>query len=131
MTDTKMTDTPMKRIACKKYETCSAPLCPLDEGSLKSGIWYPDEEVCIIRNFRRIPWVRKQIKIAKKPADVTMYFTIEMLELLKRVGKLSSGANPNIPSSETTWLGKHRQGIKKPLRLPCPNENEPKLQGGL
>lgn len=37
---------------CKKFESCEAPLCPMDERSLKHGIWYPDEDICNLRIFR-------------------------------------------------------------------------------
>ncbi len=50
---------------CRLYETCSAPLCPLDRASLQNGIWYPDEEICRSRTFGNLTWIRQQGKIAK------------------------------------------------------------------
>jgi len=33
----------MNRKLCNSFETCEAPLCPMDEMSLKHGLWYADE----------------------------------------------------------------------------------------
>jgi hypothetical protein len=65
---------------CKKLDTCNAPLCPLDEQSLKHGIWYPDEEVCAFRAFVNLAWVQNQKKILKRSARTDRYFTLSMLE---------------------------------------------------
>ncbi|RJR46271.1 MAG: hypothetical protein C4576_11315 [Desulfobacteraceae bacterium] len=65
---------------CRKYDTCNAPLCPLDEQSLKCGIWYPDEEVCAIRDYVALPWVQSQRKILMRAGRTDRYFTLSMLE---------------------------------------------------
>jgi len=65
---------------CKKYDTCNAPLCPLDEQSLKHGIWYPDEEVCPVRAYTNLPWIQSQKKLVKKTGRAGRYFTPQMLE---------------------------------------------------
>jgi len=65
---------------CKKYDTCNAPLCPLDEQSLKHGIWYPDEEICPARAYTNVAWIQNQKKMLKRSARVDRYFTLTMLE---------------------------------------------------
>ena len=64
---------------CRKYETCSAPLCPLDKQALEHGIWYPDEEVCPAGDHRDLPWVQMQKKLVNKSGRADRYFTLEML----------------------------------------------------
>ena len=54
--------------SCGLYETCIAPLCPLDQDSL-NGIWYPDEEICRSRTHGNLPWIRTQRKIARAEAE--------------------------------------------------------------
>jgi hypothetical protein len=65
---------------CKKYDTCNAPLCPLDEQSLKHGIWYPDEEICGMRTYAALSWIQNQKKLVKKAGRADRYFTLQMLE---------------------------------------------------
>ncbi len=36
----------IKAEKCRHFEECNAPICPIDEESIKSAIWYPDEEIC-------------------------------------------------------------------------------------
>jgi len=52
------------RPTCGLYEECIAPLCPLDQSSLK-GIWYPGEEICRSRTHGNLPWIRAQRKISR------------------------------------------------------------------
>ena len=48
---------------CRLFDSCSAPICPLDEQN-SEYIWYPDEEIC--RQRKDVPnWVTQQRKIAK------------------------------------------------------------------
>ena len=63
---------------CRLYETCSAPLCPLDRASLLNSIWYPDEEICRSRTFSNLTWIRQQGKIAKSASRTDRYFHPEM-----------------------------------------------------
>jgi hypothetical protein len=49
---------------CNYFDTCDAPLCPLDEKSLRSGIWYPDESICKKKNPPE--WVKRQKRYLKK-----------------------------------------------------------------
>ena len=80
---------------CKKYDTCNAPLCPLDEQSLKHGIWYPDEEICGIRTHATLPWIQNQKKLVKKTGRADRYFNLQMLERNCIIRKGIEGLDPD------------------------------------
>jgi hypothetical protein len=108
-----------KRINCKFYEGCSAPLCPVlsDEQNSKY-IWYPDEEIC--RKRKGLPdWVKQQRKIAKKakPEYFGYYFTLGMLKVRFRVTSSAKGLDPNMDLEKEglqlkAWHKKYK-GTKK------------------
>lgn len=83
---------------CPSYETCSAPLCPLDIGN---HVFFPDEDICKKRNPPA--WVRTQKKIAKRAVDRDTYYTIDMLLEVKRVTAHISGADPDKVNDEA-WI---------------------------
>lgn len=82
-------------MACKSFEGCKAPLCPLDD-SFKSAVWYPGEDICPALKYRREHWRIIQRKIAKVNLSrkVDGCFTVTMLENIQRVSKGISGINP-------------------------------------
>jgi hypothetical protein len=65
---------------CPYFETCSAPLCPLDNKTLHKAIWYPDEEICNSQKYCNTYWIKRQRKIARKMKNFNNYFTIGMLK---------------------------------------------------
>lgn len=81
---------------CTLFESCLAPLCPLDPSSLK-GIWYPDEEICRSRSQGNRPWIRAQRRLAKVAGSGAGYFTVEMLGRLVVVRKGIAGLDPDLP----------------------------------
>ena len=83
----------MERDNCKYAEYCSAPLCPLDRESLKHGIWYPDEEICRLKNSPK--WIKNQKKIVKVGAPTNYYFDYQMLNTLKAIRKGIKGKDPD------------------------------------
>jgi len=90
---------------CTLFDTCEAPLCPLDDESLGGGVWYCDEEVCRARKFQRLPWVRRQKRIVKLGLGYDAgFFSVKMLEAIRAVGKGLKGANPDSPGAEERWL---------------------------
>jgi len=92
---------------CRHFDSCSAPLCPLDVKHLKVGIWYPDEDICRLKTSPN--WKKIQKKIAKKTKDKNTYYTYEMLNRNCRVGRGMVGLNPDKPekSQLEDWLKKH------------------------
>jgi Holliday junction resolvase RusA-like endonuclease len=79
---------------CALYETCLAPLCPLDRSSL-SGVWYPGEEICRSRTQGNSPWLKRQRKIAGCGAGAGRYFTLAMLSRDCIIRRGITGLDPN------------------------------------
>lgn len=96
------------RFACALYETCLAPLCPLDRSSL-NGIWYPDEEICRSRSHGNLSWIKAQRKIAR--AATTGYFTLEILNSIRTIRKGIAGLDPNMDEKPQLlrWLDLHER----------------------
>ena len=96
------------RPACALYETCLAPLCPLDKSSL-SGIWYPDEEICRSRSHGNLSWIKSQRKISR--AATTGYFTLEILNSIRTIRKGITGLDPNIDEKPQLkrWFDLHER----------------------
>lgn len=96
----------MTEIACGLFETCLAPLCPLDRISLK-GVWYPDEEICRSRTNGNLSWIRAQRKIARVKAGG--YFTLEMLADIRTARRGLTGIDPNEEEQAQLrrWLDLH------------------------
>ena len=96
---------------CNLMEPCAtpeAPLCPLQEFTLKSAVWYGDEPVCQAEKFQNLPWIKKQKLIAdlKLKAD-DGFFTLKMLNFIKVVGKNLKGADPSDKRAEANWFKDH------------------------
>jgi hypothetical protein len=85
----------MEKEKCKYSDYCNAPLCPLDKESLEAGIWYPDEEVCRMKNPPK--WIKNQKKIVKAGASPDYYFDYQMLNNLKTIRKGIKGEDPDKP----------------------------------
>lgn len=94
---------------CRKFQTCNSPLCPLDPQSTESGIWYPDEEICLLRAYGKLLWVRSQRKVAKVKAEG--YFTLEMLQQNCIIKKGLEGLDPDSTEDKELqlekWIKKH------------------------
>ena len=99
---------------CTLFESCFAPLCPLDPASLK-GIWYADEEICRSRTYASLPWIRGQRKIGRVGARG--YFTLEMLQRNCIVKKGIAGLDPDAVEEPQLqrWLADHpeRRGMSE------------------
>jgi len=98
----------MTAAQCRLYETCLAPLCPLDRCSL-NGIWYSDEEICRSRTYGNLPWIKAQRKIARVKAGG--YFTLEMLNDIRTARKGMTGLDPNEDekSQLQRWIDLHEK----------------------
>jgi len=98
----------MTAAQCRLYETCLAPLCPLDRCSL-NGIWYSDEEVCRSRTYGNLSWIRAQRKIARVKAGG--YFALEMLNDIRTARKGMTGLDPNEDekSQLQRWIDLHER----------------------
>ena len=108
------------RPTCGLYEECIAPLCPLDQSSLK-GIWYPGVEICRSRTHGNLPWIRAQRKISR--AKATGYFNLEILNNIRTIRKGITGLDPNTDEKPQLrrWLELHekkRSGGRRTYAVP-------------
>ena len=102
----------MKAEECLKFETCGAPLCPLDE------------EICTSIKCGNKDWIRNQRKIKKRAANRNFYFTYEMLCRNCQIRRGIDGLDPDNTSfsdfsdkkadkkAEESWLKKHPEKRK-------------------
>jgi hypothetical protein len=123
--------------SCNLFDTCEAaeaPLCPIQESTIKCGIWYPDEPICQASQFQELPWIKKQHQIATfKLKSGAGFFTVRMLDALRLVTAEIRGADPDYPNAEDKWFkertastrekGKETKAIKKvsaqkPISIP-------------
>ncbi len=98
----------MNEKLCNLFEACQtleAPLCPIQQSTLKHAIWYPGEPICQASQFQDLPWIKKQKQIAalRLRADAG-FFTVRMLDAIHVVSKNLKGANPDDPGAELKWL---------------------------
>jgi len=106
----------MDKKECYKFNSCEAPICPLDP-SAREAIWFIDEPTCV---KSPIPdWVKTQHRITRalmklrSPSSVG-YFKISMLERKPKITKSLAGITENKASYrkddktlEEEWLRKH------------------------
>ena len=106
-----------QRKSCPYSEFCNAPLCPLDEDSLKNDVWYADEEICKRRDFADLLWIKNQKKIAKKTNDFDTYYTFDMLNRKMRIAKNISGLNPDKDEQieKKKWFENHKELSKSEI----------------
>jgi hypothetical protein len=93
---------------CKYFDSCSAPLCPKDEG-IADRAWFPDEDICRLADVPE--WVRKQRKVSGKAA-MGGYFTLAMLKQDCRISKGMKGIDPDgtdkeRAADEVAWFKVH------------------------
>ena len=100
-------------VTCYRYEICSAPICPLNEESLREGQFFPGEDTCQSREYRREHWARVQRRINRKVRNQDRYFTYEMLLNITKVTLTLKGLDPNRPQKEqlAVWLKHHKRAI--------------------
>lgn len=103
---------------CPQYDSCNAPICPLDAGNARHA-WFPDEDICSCRNLPdgspKPEWVEAQRKIARATKDPDRgYFTIRMLQATYKVGKGIRGVDPDSGREEeaiATWISKRKPPV--------------------
>jgi len=54
----------MKAIECPYFDSCDAPICPLDENKEKT-LWYSDEAICKNWDFSDLEFIKTQKKVSK------------------------------------------------------------------
>ena len=100
---------------CDLFEPCTspeAPLCPLQESSIKHGLWYADEPICRAKKFQTSPWIKKQKRIARLGLTTDDgFFTVRMLNSIREtaITRNLKGADPDDSDSESKWLGQRAE----------------------
>lgn len=91
---------------CNNINKCSAPICPSDQQSFGTAIWFPDEEIC---NQVNDTWIKAQKKIKDKAKDSTTCYTHKMLSRNCKIGKAIKGIDPDkdIEAEEVKWISRH------------------------
>ena len=113
----------MKAIECSYFDSCNAPICPLDKKKGKA-IWYSDEAICKNPEYSDLEFIITQKKIAKvnKTHSVKGYFTFKMLNQKIIVRSGIQGINEDTPVEslslfEENWSRRHKpiskEGLKK------------------
>ena len=102
----------MEAKECKRFDGCSAPLCPMDENDFNILAWYADEEICPLREFCKTTLVKTQTKIARKTRDFNTYYTHRMLQHSFRIGKAIYGIDSeteidDIDAEVEKWITEH------------------------
>ena len=105
---------------CSRYESCSAPICPMFTG-FKEAIWYADEEICQNRElFPDKLLVDNQNKIKRRDRSKETYYTYDMLNRAFIIKGGITGIDPDkdeLPQI-TSWLKAH----------PVPSEDQVKAR---
>jgi hypothetical protein len=106
---------------CPYFNSCNAPICPLDENKEKA-IWYSDEAICKNRDFFDLEFIKTQKKISKlnKKYEVIGFFTFKMLNRSLIVKKGLEGLNEEsdfnkLRKYEQNWILRHK-GISIELK---------------
>jgi hypothetical protein len=110
----------MNERLCNLFEACEspeAPLCPIQERTVKRGIWYPDEPICQAEQFQGLSWIKKQNQIAAFRLKIDVgYFTVRMLDVIHVITKNIMGADPDYLDGEAKWF-EQRDGRKPKVSI--------------
>lgn len=96
---------------CSIYDRCSAPLCPMNSESMRSGAWKADEPICSSRAYCTMTMVQIQYKIRKKSKDTDTIYTSDMLNRNIMVTKAITGIDPDVLHED--FEGKVKKFIEK------------------
>jgi len=106
-------------ITCKHADTCKAPLCPLDTTKSDSRrVWYPDEPICIAREYQGVYWIQRQRQIAAVAGSKKGFFTLRMLKATKVVRDGILGMDPDSLPSERRRLQPQAAAASKERTTP-------------
>lgn len=88
---------------CQNFETCSAPMCPLQEDTWNYA-WFPkfDEEICKSQSHNKLMWIYQQRRLNKLCKEG--YFTLDMLKRPIVMRKGIRGLDPDSKLKEKDQL---------------------------
>lgn len=100
------------RHECRYFDTCSAPLCPLDPETLSIGAWFADEEICVLN--KDLEWIRTQRKIQRKQVPFSAgAFTVSMLETGPKATAALRGVEDHTDSRAVSRWIEARKAVPK------------------
>ncbi len=103
----------MSERLCNLFEECQtpdAPLCPIQENTVRHGIWYADEPICRAKKFQNLSWIKKQKLISKQKLKLDDgFFTVRMLNELQVIPQSLRGADPSDCDAEAKWLNERAE----------------------
>ena len=103
---------------CARFNSCSAPFCPVIPSSLQ-GAWFPDDPVC---TTRRDDFITRQRRIARRAGSRDRFYTLAMISHPCQVRRGTKGLDPEltaerIPAAAAEWIERH-----PPARIMAPEE---------
>ena len=107
---------------CPSFNTCSAPLCPLDP-KIDTRVWYPSEEVCKRKWKPLAPhWLQKQRRLARRCQLLHTYFTLKMILALRWITQKTKGIDPDSDQTIEAWI-KDKTAIRPPPAWRTPEQS--------
>lgn len=107
----------MKRIECKLFETCSAPICPMEPEVMGKRVWFPGEEVCESSEYSKEEWIQRQRKFARTISKEAGYFFQDMIARRCIITSATKGIDPDSPLSHAQqrekWFRDHPEMEKR------------------
>lgn len=105
---------------CKKFDSCSAPLCPKQPLSLATCSWFPGEEICSLAEFSALPWIKSQRRIARKGLGFDAgCFSVDMLEhpFILTIGTRGLDPDRDPPGEKAVikWIKSHPARVKREM----------------
>jgi len=121
-------DTDKPKSACRHYDYCGAPFCPLEEIPA-DRTWFIDEEICRVNEPPY--WVLRQKKLKLRTKDNTTCYTFNMVKWKCMIKKNIEGIKPSNTLSqqkkrEKAWMKNHK--LKKPLSVKEREERRRRLE---
>lgn len=116
---------------CHKFNSCSAPICPFEEGEvLRQSTWYPHEPICTRRMGSKITRKQRRIAVITGGDQNRGYFNLDMLKT-RRVSKKIMGRDPDREKTPV-FGGLSPLGVyfKHPSQEPRPSTPPPKHKRG-
>ena len=104
---------------CSKYESCSAPLCPMFSG-FKEAIWYADEEICQNKDiFPDKIVLDNQNKIKRRDRSKETYYTYDMLLMPCIIKGGITGIDPDKEEASqlASWFKAHPAQTEEAIKV--------------
>ena len=107
---------------CPRFDSCSAPICPMEPASLVKGTWFPaEDQLCKLEKYGRTPLVSRQRKIARATRGMSYresgVFASAMIEHPCVIRRGFRGLDPEEPASGAAvrkWIAGRARIVPRP-----------------